>query len=177
MQAAIGRVALRDLLREHVRKRRIHASYLNRRLSKIEAIRLPKINDDFEDVTEREERNSMYLHSYYKYYCFVIPEKLRPGWDRNRIMAAISAEGVPCYTGAGELYLEGVFNGWDSKIAGDQSCLVSSLISASAPVYLPVARELAETALMFLVHPTLSIDDEIEDTCKAVEKVMRCASL
>ena len=33
-------------------------------------------------------------HSYYKYYFFVKPEALREGWDRDRIVAEISARGA-----------------------------------------------------------------------------------
>ena len=29
-------------------------------------------------------------HAYYKYYAFVRPEQLHPGWDRDRIMQAIA---------------------------------------------------------------------------------------
>ena len=36
---------------------------------------------------------------------------------------------------------------------------------------LPVAQELGETSLMFMVHPTLSADD-MEDVVRAVKKVM-----
>src|SRR5438445_1783608 len=39
-------------------------------------------------------------HSYYKYYAFVRPEKLRKGWTRDRILSAIVAEGIPCFTGS-----------------------------------------------------------------------------
>jgi dTDP-4-amino-4,6-dideoxygalactose transaminase len=41
---------------------------------------------------------------------------------------------------------------------------------------LPNAKELGETSLMFLVHPTLT-EKEISQTCKAIEKVMVQASL
>ncbi len=41
---------------------------------------------------------------------------------------------------------------------------------------LPAAGKSGETSLMFLVHPTLGID-EMRDTCRAVEKVMREAQL
>ena len=40
---------------------------------------------------------------------------------------------------------------------------------------LPVARELGETSLMFLVHPTLQ-PAEIDKTCEAIRQVMRLAS-
>jgi dTDP-4-amino-4,6-dideoxygalactose transaminase len=39
---------------------------------------------------------------------------------------------------------------------------------------LPVAQELGETSLMFLVHPTLT-DAEIEKTCRVVAEVMELA--
>ena len=39
---------------------------------------------------------------------------------------------------------------------------------------LPVARELSETAMMFLVHPTLS-ESDMRDMGKAIEKVMATA--
>jgi dTDP-4-amino-4,6-dideoxygalactose transaminase len=41
---------------------------------------------------------------------------------------------------------------------------------------LPVAKELGETAMMFLVHPTLS-ESDMADTVKVVQKVMERASL
>jgi dTDP-4-amino-4,6-dideoxygalactose transaminase len=41
---------------------------------------------------------------------------------------------------------------------------------------LPVARELGETSLMFLVHPTL-LDVHIEMTCNAVKRVVELATV
>ncbi len=40
---------------------------------------------------------------------------------------------------------------------------------------LPVAQELGETSLMFLVHPTLS-EADIQDTVSAMRKVMEEAT-
>jgi dTDP-4-amino-4,6-dideoxygalactose transaminase len=97
-------------------------------------------------------------HAYYKYYAFVRPEKLKTGWNRDRIMEAINAEGVPCFAGYREMYLEKAFpEEW----------------RPARP--LRVARELGETGLVFLVHPTLS-DEDMLDTCRAVRKVMEEAS-
>ena len=39
---------------------------------------------------------------------------------------------------------------------------------------LPVAEELGETAMMFLVHPTL-FENDMDDVVMAVEKVMTIA--
>jgi dTDP-4-amino-4,6-dideoxygalactose transaminase len=41
-------------------------------------------------------------------------------------------------------------------------------------VRLPVAKELGETSVMFLVHPTLT-QAEVDKTCEAVRRVMRMA--
>ena len=141
VQAAIGRVALRKLPR-WVEQRRNLAAALHRRLSRIPGLRLTLPSTAFG-------------HSYYKYYAFVRLEKLGKGWDRDRIVQSVVAENIPCYSGiCGEIYREGAFSvDWRPK----------------AP--LPIARELADSSLMFLVHPTLSLRD-IEQTATAVEKVM-----
>lgn len=82
-------------------------------------------------------------HSYYKYYAFVRPERLKKNWDRDRIVAETNARGVPCFSGScSEIYLEKAFSA-DMR-PGRR---------------LPVAKELGETSLMFVVHPTLSEDD------------------
>jgi dTDP-4-amino-4,6-dideoxygalactose transaminase len=90
----------------------------------------------------------------------VKPGLLKEGWDRDRILTEINASGVPAYSGScSEVYLEKAFDN-----------------SGFQPLQrLPVARELGETSLMFLVHPTLTAP-EIEKTCRVLEKVMDMAS-
>lgn len=96
-------------------------------------------------------------HAAYKAYVFVEPGALKSGWDRDRIMASINARGVPCYTGScSEIYLEKAFDGTGWR----------------PPSRLPVARELGETSLLFLVHPTLE-SSHIDLTCAALVDVMR----
>ena len=99
-------------------------------------------------------------HSYYKYYAFVCPEALRAEWNRDRIVEEITARGVPCFSGScSEIYLEKAFPPeWRPQER------------------LPVARELGETSLMFLVHPTLN-EEDIRATCEAVREVMMAATL
>jgi dTDP-4-amino-4,6-dideoxygalactose transaminase len=98
-------------------------------------------------------------HSYYKYYAFVRPEALRAGWNRDRILAEIATQGIPCFSGScSEIYLEKAFP-----------------VEWRPESRLPVARELGETSLMFLVHPTLT-EEHIRSTCVAVEKVMSAAT-
>jgi len=144
-QSAIGRVLLRRLP-GMVEKRRRNAAYLSEEFAQIAALRVVRPADDV-------------LHCYYKYNVYLRPERLREGWDRNRIMEAISAEGIPCMAGTcSEIYLEKAFPE-----------------AMRPPRRLPVARELGETSLMFKVHPTLS-ERDLADTCMAVSKVMQIAS-
>lgn len=145
MQSAIGRVILKKLPR-FVELRRENAAILTEGFSTIPGLRItvppPSIG-----------------HSYYKYYAFIRRECLRDGWTRDRILAAITAEGIPCFSGScSEIYLEKAF---PSQMRPARS--------------LEVARELGETSLMFLVHPTLSEKDML-DTCAAVKKVFEVAA-
>ena len=141
VQAALGRELLRKLP-AWVEKSRALAAILNTRFSRIRGLRVTVPSPEFG-------------HSYYKYYAFVRPEQLAQGWNRDRIINAISAEGVPCYSGTcSEIYLEQAFpDDWRPTSR------------------LPNAKSLGETSLMFLVHPTLMLRD-IEDVADAVEKVM-----
>ncbi|WP_027882870.1 DegT/DnrJ/EryC1/StrS family aminotransferase [Meiothermus rufus] len=147
VQAAIGRVIL-GKLDSWVQKRRMHAHYLSQRFRQIPALRVPEVPAGL-------------YHAYYKYYVYVRPEMLKPGWSRDRIMQAINEAGIPCMTGScSEIYLEKAFTrrGWQPAER------------------FPVARELGETALMFLVHPTLSME-HMQVTADVVEQVMREASI
>ena len=133
-------------LPEWVAMRRKHAAQLTECFRSMPALRVT-------------EPSSEVQHSYYKYYVFVRTERLRRRWNRDRIMADIVASGVPCFSGScSEIYLERAFAG--EKLPSP---------------YLPVARELGETSLMFLVHPTL-LDVHIEMTCDTVKRVMELAT-
>jgi len=145
VQAALGRIQLRRLP-QWLALRRRNAAILDAACADVPGLR----------VTEPPERIG---HAYYKHSVFVRPEGLRPGWDRDRVMEAINAEGIPCYSGScPEVYLEKAF---DARFR--------------PPVRLPVARELGETSLMFLVHPTLEPED-MEHAAAAITKVMAHAS-
>jgi dTDP-4-amino-4,6-dideoxygalactose transaminase len=98
-------------------------------------------------------------HAFYKFYAFVEPDKLASGWSRDRIIDEISARGVPCLQGTcSELYLERAFDNTGYR----------------PQTRLAIAKELGETSLMFLVHPTLT-DDDIEKTCQVIRDVMAMA--
>jgi dTDP-4-amino-4,6-dideoxygalactose transaminase len=145
MQSAIGRVLLRKLP-ESVEIRRRNAAILDREFSEIPALRVVRPESGFGN-------------SYYKYYVYVRPELLRDGWNRDRIMAAVEAEGVPCSSGGCcEIYREKAFP--------------AALRPSNR---LPNAAQLAETSLMFLVHPTLTTDD-MDTMASAVRKVASVAT-
>ena len=142
MQGAIGRVMLADL-EKSVALRRRNASVLSSRLTDVPGIR----------VTEPPAH---ILHSYYKYYFFVEPEQLRLDWSRDRVMRAVLAEGIPCFSGScSEIYLEKAFPA-----------------SLRPKRRLEKAQKLGESSLMLLVHPTLS-EQDMHEMCDAVEKVMK----
>lgn len=68
--------------------------------------------------------------------------------------------GVPCYTGScSEVYLEKAFS--DAGLQPQKR--------------LPVARELGETSLMFLVHPTLTMA-EVDKTCHVIQGLLEAAA-
>jgi len=142
LQAVIGRLQLGELTQWHMRRKQ-NAASLTRCFRDLPALRV-------------SEPPAYIEHAYYKYDAFVRPELLRVGWDRDRIMAAINALGVPCFAGpCPEVYLEKAF----------------ASNSLTPPQRLPVARKLGETGLTFLVHPALT-DDDIEATCRVVESVL-----
>jgi sugar O-acyltransferase (sialic acid O-acetyltransferase NeuD family) len=146
MQAAIGRVALRKLP-AWIDQRRKNAELLTESFAVIPALRLTL-------------PPATIGHGYYKYYAFVRPERLLGGWDRDRIVRALQKQGVPCGSGScSEIYLEMAFQ--HAQLGPSQR--------------LPVAQELGDNSLMFLVHPTLS-HEAIQATCNAVTNVFTAAS-
>ena len=129
IQSVLGRHALRKLDR-WVELRRRNAEILRNAFAELPVVRSPVPPADI-------------YHSYYKFYAFVGPQALKTGWDRERIVQEIVAKGVPCMVGScSEIHLEKAF--------------VNAGYSQGR---LPVAQQLGETSLMFLVHPTLSAEE------------------
>jgi len=90
-------------------------------------------------------------HAAYKCYVFV-----KGGVElRDKMMMEINEKGVPCYSGScSEVYLEKAFDNTGFR----------------PKERLLVAKELGETSLMFLVHPTLT-KEEIQKTCDVLTEV------
>ena len=145
MQAAIGRIQLKRMPDWH-KKRLNNASSIWNTAKSCKGLKVPTIPDYIE-------------HAAYKCYVFVELDRLKVDWNRDRIIQEINALGVPCYSGScSEVYLERAFDGTGFR----------------PKERLPNAKELGETSLMFLVHPTLT-KDEIQQTCDAITSVMKSA--
>jgi dTDP-4-amino-4,6-dideoxygalactose transaminase len=145
MQGAIGRIQLKRM--QNWRTNRItNAKEIWNCAKLCKGLHIPNIPDYIE-------------HAAYKCYVFVKSMELKNGWNRDKIIKEINSLGVPCYTGAcSEVYLEKAF---DNTGLRPKKRLVN-------------AKELGETSLMFLIHPTLT-KDEIKETCDAIISIMKLA--
>lgn len=147
MQAVIGRIQLRRMP-DWTDARQNNSNAIWGGATRLPGLRVPDVPADVE-------------HAAYKCYVFIEPSKLREGWDRDRIQNEIIGAGVPCFSGScSEVYLEKAFDntGWRPEQR------------------LAVAKELGETSLMFLVHPTLT-EAEISMTCTVLAGVMERAAV
>lgn len=145
MQAVIGRIQLKRM-----------AEWT--RLRTANALRLKAVCDRYAVVRVPETPEGV-VHAWYKFYAFVRPERLAAGWSRDHIVEEVNARNVPCYHGScSEVYQEKAFDGtpWRPKER------------------LAVARELGETSLMMLVHPTLT-EAEMDKACGVLDEVLRLA--
>lgn len=160
MQSAIGRIQLKRMA-DWTSVRTENAQMISEALAPYASangcVRVPKLHCngcvgcDLSDGCR---------HAQYKYYAYVRPENLADGWSRDRVVAEINALGVPCFQGScSEVYLENSFDGtgWRPEPR------------------LPIARELGETSLMFLVHPTLT-EAEMYQSAKAIDTVLAKAA-
>lgn len=146
VQGGIGRIQLRRMPQWH-QSRLENARRIWDYAKGLPGLRVPEVPSDC-------------VHAAYKCYVFVEPDQLAEGWSRDRILNEINSLGVPCFSGScSEVYLEKAFDdtGWRPQQR------------------LPVARQLGETSLMFLVHPTLTVA-EIDKSCNVLSKVMQDAA-
>ena len=146
VQAVIGRIQLRRM-QDWQADRLKNAMCIWETARQLPSLRVPVVPVD--DV-----------HAAYKCYVFVRPEQLRADWSRDRILNEIISRGVPAFSGScSEVYLEKAFDntGWRPEQR------------------LEHAKELGETSMMFLVHPTLT-EAEINLTCRVLSEVVQEAS-
>ncbi len=139
--AAIGRVQL-GRLDAWRDHRTVNARILAEALADCPALRAPMPREGI-------------VHAFYRFYAFVRPETLAAGWSRDRIVAEICAAGFPAFSGScPEIYREETFR--RAGVAPDHP--------------LPVARELGETSIAFLVDPCWSPERiaEVADCTRSV---------
>lgn len=148
IQAALGRVALRKLPK-WLEKRRTFANLYNQSFKDTPALRLTIAGSEIN-------------HAYYKYYCFIRPELIKPDWDIIRIIENINAHGVPVMSGScWNISEEVAFKqaGWN--VPADK---------------LPNAHSLKDTSLLLLLHPTLT-EEDIVKAAEIVKNVISEASM
>ena len=142
MQAMIGRLQLKEMP-EWTAKRNANMARIQAVFENSPYFSVPKPSND-------------YVHASYKCYVQVNVDALPEDWSRDRIMAEVSSQGVPCFSGScSEVYLEKAFDGtpWRPTIR------------------LANAQALGESSLMFLVHPTLS-EQSIQKTLDVIAQVI-----
>ncbi|NKX67842.1 DegT/DnrJ/EryC1/StrS aminotransferase family protein (plasmid) [Labrenzia sp. 5N] len=131
--AAIGRIQLSRLAETRAHRTR-NALTLAEILSGSSALRVPVPPQPL-------------THAYYRFYAFVRPEAMADSWSRDRILAEIAEAGLPAFSGScSEIYKEAMFR--DRGLGPDKP--------------LPVARQLGETSLAFLVDTTWEQERIIE---------------
>jgi len=143
VQAAVGRLQITKMPEWSARRAMI-------------GHRIADALQDFGDVVRAPLPRPAFGHAFYRFYAYVVPAALKPGWDRDRIIAELSAQDVPVFQGScAEVYREKAFDGTGWR----------------PPTRLEVAKELGETSLMFLTHPTIE-DAEIERVIDVTRSVL-----
>ena len=140
MQAVIGRIQLKKMA-EWTKIRTQNAKILRDALTQFageqQFLRIP-------DIEFHQFMGSDSVHAYYKYYVYVRPENLSENINRDSILNALNEKKIPCFSGScSEIYLEKAFDNHPSR----------------PNARLTVAKELGETSLMFLIHPTLTTNE------------------
>ncbi|MDX2208936.1 MAG: DegT/DnrJ/EryC1/StrS aminotransferase family protein [Sphingopyxis sp.] len=147
MQAVLGRIQLTRMAEWSKRRTRIAKRYL-------------EVLERFPALVRAPLPSKDMTHAYYRLYAYVQLDGLRSEWSRDRIVADCSASGVAVMHGScSEIYREKAFDGTPWRPAHR----------------LPVARELGETSLAFLCHPTMT-DDELGAACDALDRILTAAS-
>lgn len=147
IQAVLGLRQLERLDAWHAARAR-NAAALRSEIKGLDALRCPVPASDI-------------THAFYRFYAFVRPEKLRPGYDRDRIVAEVNAAGVACFSGScSEIYLEKCFG----------------YLGLGPSERLPMARALGETSIAMLVDPTISAETAHRNG-RVLREVVSAASL
>ena len=159
LQAALGRYQLKKII-YWTEQRNKNAAALIEVLKSFKSIRVPEFKCNQSCVTECQKLNRC-QHAFYKCYVYVNPENLKAHWSRDRIINELNLAGVPCFHGScSEIYLEKAFDKTNFRPKGR----------------LKFAKELGETSLMFLVHPSLT-QENINTAIAAIKLVLDEATI
>ena len=150
MQAAIGRIQLKRMP-DWTAKRQANANAIWSAARECKILRVPELNCN--GCYSQCDSISGCSHAAYKCYVFVNGDEAL----RDAIISAVNDRGVPCFSGScSEVYLEHAFDDADFR----------------PKERLPIAKQLGETSLMFLCHPTLTLS-EIQKTCDVIREVAK----
>lgn len=142
IQSAIGRIQLKRMGDWHKLRTR-NAMILKEGIEDIPSIRIPVPGENFK-------------HAWYKFTCYVNPEKLSSEWSRDRIAQEINILGFPALQGScSEIYNEKCFK--DKGFSKER---------------LTNAHQLGETSLTFLIHPTIDIED-MKCYCDTLKSILK----
>ena len=163
MQSAIGLIQL-GRMAEWSDARQRNAGILQSHLSNLAIdsgpVRLPHLKCSFCTSTGICNKQRC-RHAWYRAYLFVRPNRLANGWSRDRLVAELRSVGVPCMQGScSEIYRESAFEGHRSRPATP----------------LPVAKQLGEDSIAFLVHPTIN-DTTMTEIATATANIVSKAAI
>lgn len=143
MQSAIGRIQIKQMP-HWFKQRNYYAKQILATCQEFNFIYVPEIPEYI-------------AHAFYKCYAFVDLAQLPQQWSRDKIISALNEQGVPCFSGScSEVYLEKAF---DNQHFKPETPLAN-------------AKQLGETSLMFLVHPSLK-QHEVDQVCQVIGKLFK----
>lgn len=146
VQATIGRIQLRRMNEWRLRRTFVADSFR-------------RTLEEFPSIVRTPIPEENLTHAHYRLYGYVRPEGLARGWNRDRIVEEGRRRGIPMMQGScSEIYLERAFDSSDLRPSSR----------------LPIARELGETSLAFLCHPTMS-NSEVAQYCENLSEVLNAA--
>ena len=144
MQAAIGRIQLKKMTKWTSQRSR-------------NAKTLLKVLNEFQDILSIPNSPDNSVNAYYRLYAFLKLEKLKKGWNREKLIEELNKKGTQCFTGScSEIYLEKIFKNHPSK---PKKSLKNS-------------KKLGDSSICFLVDPGIKIK-EIKKDADNIKKVLR----
>tara|TARA_B100001109_G_C18852983_1_gene470251 strand:+ start:171 stop:1328 length:1158 start_codon:yes stop_codon:yes gene_type:complete len=144
MQAAIGRIQLTKMTK-----------WTNQRLRNAKIL-LKELNE-FQDILSIPITPENSVNAYYRLYAFLKIEKLKKGWNREKLIEELNKKGTQCFTGScSEIYLEKIFKKHPSK----------------PKKRLNNSKKIGDSSICFLVDPGIK-NKEIKKDAANIKNVLR----